>query len=74
MVLHTCIVAESVQSHRNLSSAFIANLMYGEIMDNLDFEPRFIIRAIEAMFQYMVNYAKTWRAKQKALESRFSTF
>ena len=48
--------------------------MYGEIVDNLDFEPRSIIRAIEARFQYTISYAKAWRAKQKALESRFGTF
>lgn len=48
--------------------------MYGEIMDNLDFEPRSIIRTIETRFQYTISYAKAWRAKQKALESRFGTF
>nr|ADB85343.1 putative transposon protein [Phyllostachys edulis] len=28
VVSHTCVISESVQSHRNLSSGFIANLMY----------------------------------------------
>ena len=74
MVPHTCVVAESVQSHKNMSSGFIANIIYGEIVDNIDFELRSIIRAIEARFQYTISYAKTWRAKQKALESKFGMF
>ena len=37
--------------------------MYDEIMDNLDFEPRSIIRAIEAKFQYTISYAKRVEGK-----------
>ena len=61
-------------SHRNLSSAFVANVMYGEIMDNLKYEPRSIIRAIEEMFEYTINYVKAWRVKQNAIEMRFETY
>ena len=43
-------------------------------MDNLRYEPRSIIRAIEQRFQYTINYAKAWRAKQKAIEMRFGTY
>ena len=71
---HNCHIEEIEFAHRNLSSAFIANVMYGEIVDNLRYEPRSIIRAIEQRFQYTINYAKAWRAKQKAIEMRFGTY
>ena len=43
-------------------------------MNNLKYEPRLIIHAIEEMFQYTINYVKAWRTKQKAIEMRFGTY
>ena len=55
---HNCHIEEIEFSQRNLSSAFVANVMYREIVDNLKYEPRSIIRAIEERFQYIINYVK----------------
>ena len=53
--------------HRNITSTFVAKKMYEVILDKMDYEPALIIRDIEQNFQYMINYAKAWRAKQKCL-------
>ena len=37
-------------------------------------EPELIIRDIEQNFQYVISYAKAWRAKQKVFEMRFGTY
>ena len=41
--------------------------MYGVILDKMDYEPALIIRDIEQNFQYVISYAKAWRAKKKCL-------
>ena len=41
--------------------------MYGVILDKMDYESALIIRDIEQNFQYVISYAKAWRAKQKYL-------
>ena len=60
--------------HRNITSTFVAKKMYGVILDKMDYEPALIIRDIEQNFQYVISYAKTWRAKQKVFEMRFGTY
>src|SRR6266540_2670643 len=62
------------KSHRNLTSAFIANEMYGLIVDNLAYEPKMIFKHIERTFKYTISYDKAWRAKQKVFEMRFGTY
>jgi hypothetical protein len=74
LIDHTCEIQELEASHRSLSSEFVANHMYAAIVDNLNYEPRSIIRQIEQDFQYKISYAKAWRAKQKAIVRRFGTF
>jgi hypothetical protein len=43
---HTCHLPGVQKSHRNLTSQYIANEMYGMIVDNISFEPKSIIRHI----------------------------
>src|SRR6266542_868601 len=62
------------EMHRNLTSGFIANEIYGLIVDNLSYEPKMIIRYIERTFKYTISYAKAWRAKQKVFKMRFGTY
>src|SRR5881396_3637361 len=62
------------EMHHNLTSAFIANEMYGLIVDNLAYEPKMIIKHIERSFKYTISYDKAWRAKQKVFEMRFGTY
>ena len=33
-------------------------------MDNLNYEPKMIVRHIEQTYQYTISYLKAWRAKQ----------
>ena len=40
----------------------------------MDYEPALIIKDIEQNFQYVISYAKVWRAKQKVFEIRFGTY
>ena len=47
---HTCLLSEVVPSHRNISCDFVAKQMYGFIMDNLNYEPKMIVRHIEQTY------------------------
>ena len=71
---HTCYAAGVEQTHRNITSSFIARHVYGLIIDKMDYEPRLIIRHIEQTFHYTISYVKAWRAKQKVFEMRFGTY
>ena len=71
---HTCLLSEVLPSHRNISCDFVAKQMYGFIMDNLNYEPKMIVRHIEQTYQYTISYLKAWRAKQRVFEMRFGTY
>jgi len=55
---HTYLISEVQQSHRNISSDFVAKQMYGLIMDNLNYEQKIIVRHIEQTYQYTISYLK----------------
>src|SRR4029079_15513742 len=61
-------------SHRNISCDFVAKQIYRLIMDNLNYEPKMIVRHIEQTYQYTISDLKAWRAKQKVFEMQFSTY
>ena len=71
---HTCYAGGVEQTHRNITSAFIARHMYGLIIDRMDYEPKLMISHIEQTFHYTISYVKAWRAKQKVFEMRFGTY
>jgi len=71
---HTCQLQGVEKSHRNMTSSFVANEMYGLIVDNLTYEPKMIIRHIQRTYKYTISYMKAWRAKQKVFEMRFGTY
>jgi hypothetical protein len=56
------------------SQPYIANEMYGMIVENMSFEPKSIIRYIQKKYKYTISYSKAWSAKQKVMEMRFGTF
>ena len=58
MVEHTCMMDELEPSHRNITSAFVANVMYTQIVDNLNYELGSIIRQIEDEYKYTISYNK----------------
>ena len=74
VVEHTCLLEQLEPQHHNLSAGFIANYMYPLIVDNLSYESKSIIRAVEEEFKYKIRYNKTYRAKQKALQMRWGTY
>src|SRR5438105_4328578 len=45
-----------------------------QLVDNLAYERKTIIRHIELTFKYTIRYAKAWRAKQNMFEMRFGTY
>ena len=68
------LLSEVFPSHRNISCDFVAKQIYGLIMDNLNYEPKMIVRHIEQTYQYTISYLKAWRAKKKVFEMRFGTY
>jgi hypothetical protein len=71
---HTCHLPGVQKTHRNLTSQYIVNEMYGIIVENLSYESKSIIRYIQEKYKYTISYNKVWSAKQKVLEMRFGTF
>ena len=63
---HICLLSEVLPSHHNISCDFVAKQMYGLIMDNLNYEPKMIVRHIEQTYQYT--------GKQRVFEMRFGTY
>ena len=59
--------------HRNMTTDFIANEIYGMVMDKMHLEPKMIIRRIQCKYHFNISYAKAWRAKQRVFERRFGT-
>src|SRR6185437_13790733 len=58
---HICMLSKVLPSHRNISCDFVAKQIYGLIMDNLNYEPKMIVRHIEQTYQYTISYLKAWR-------------
>ena len=46
------------KGHRNMTSTFVAQQIYGLVLDKLDYEPKLIVRHIEQNFQYTISYTK----------------
>jgi hypothetical protein len=53
------------ESHRNLSSGFVASQMFAKIVENPGFEPKSIILAIEEKFRYHINYGKAYWQRRR---------
>jgi hypothetical protein len=73
VVDHTCALDQLDASHRNLTAGFVASHMYSQIVENLAYEPKSIICAIEEKFRYKISYGKAYTAKKKVMEMRWST-
>ena len=55
---HSCLLSSVLPRHRNLTSTFVANVMYGEIVKKTELEAKHIIAAIEQKVKYKISYAK----------------
>jgi hypothetical protein len=74
VVDHRCTLDQLDASHRNLTTEFVANHMYSQIVENPAYEPKSIICAIEDKFRYKISYDKAYRAKKKVMEMRWGTY
>ena len=71
---HTCLLQSSLNKHRNMMATFVANEMYGEVVEKVGMSPFRIMLAIQNRFGYEISYDMAWRAKHLALEKRFRTY
>lgn len=74
LVNHTCLIPCIPQDHANLSSMLIARLLYSEIVECKAMEVKAIQTKVFVRFKYRISYGKAWRAKHRALETRFGSF
>jgi hypothetical protein len=54
-------------------SGFVSQEMYVLIVDNLNYEPRVIIRHIQRTYKYNISYMKSLRQGRRLFEMRFNT-
>lgn len=60
-----------------MTSDFVAQEVYGLILERLNYEPKLIVRHIyraESISTLSATYVRAWRAKQKVFEMRFGTY
>jgi hypothetical protein len=55
---HNCSSEAVVKYHRNITFVFVAQEMYGLIIDNLAYEIKMIIRHIQRTYHYTISYMK----------------
>ena len=60
---HTCLLQSSMNKHRNMTATFVANEMYGEVVEKVGMSPFRIMLAIHNRFGYEMSYDMAWRAK-----------
>nr|AAT73690.1 hypothetical protein [Oryza sativa Japonica Group] len=71
---HTCLLENTRLVHRNLTAAFVAQMVYSKVVRKTSLSPFTIMHDVEKEYVYEISYDKAWRAKQKALEMRFGTY
>ena len=49
-------------------------MLYSEIVESKAMEVKAIQTKVFIRFKYRISYGKAWRAKQRALESRFGSY
>ncbi|XBI22027.1 uncharacterized protein [Aegilops tauschii subsp. strangulata] len=74
LVHHTCLIPCIPQDHANLSSTVIARLLYSEIVECKAMEVKAIQTKVFVRFKHRMSYGMAWRAKHRALETRFGSF
>ena len=71
---HTYNLSRSLHAYRNMSADYVANVMYLEIVKKTIMSLFGVMHAVNTRFRYEILYDMAWRAKQKVLEKRFSTY
>ena len=60
--------------HKNMTAEFVANIMYGEIVEKVGMSLFRIMLSIQNRYGYEISYDMAWRTKQLALEKRFGNY
>jgi hypothetical protein len=71
---HSCLLQTTLMKHKNMTTEFVANVMYDEIVEKVGMSPFRIMLAIQNRYGYEMSYDMAWRAKQLALEKRFGNY
>nr|AAX92797.1 Transposable element protein, putative [Oryza sativa Japonica Group]ABA93350.1 Transposable element protein, putative, MuDR [Oryza sativa Japonica Group] len=71
---HTCLLENTHLVHRNLTAAFVAQMVYSKVVRKTSLSPFTIMHDVEKEYGSEISYDKAWRAKQKALEMWFGTY
>lgn len=58
VVDHNCLLDGPLKSHRNMTTDFVANDIFGLIMEKMHMEPKMIIRHVEHKYHFTISYAK----------------
>ncbi|RLN39597.1 uncharacterized protein C2845_PM01G40920 [Panicum miliaceum] len=74
VVGHLSKLSGTVVKHKNMTAEFVANALYGEIVEKSSMSSFQIMLAISNRYTYEISYDMAWHAKQKALEWRFGTY
>nr|CBG76257.1 OO_Ba0005L10-OO_Ba0081K17.8 [Oryza officinalis] len=71
---HTYLLDNTPLVHRNMTAAFVAQMVYSKVVKKTSLSPFTIMHDVEKEYGYEISYDKAWRGKQKALEMRFGTY
>ena len=60
--------------HRNMTTDFIGNEIYGMVMEKMHLKPKMIISHVQRKYHFSISYAKAWQAKYRVFERKFGTY
>ena len=60
---HSCVLQTTLIKHKNVTAEFMANIMYGEIVEKVGMSPFRIMLSIQNRYGYEISYDMAWRAK-----------
>jgi hypothetical protein len=67
---HTCLLQSSLNKHRNMTATFVANKMYGEVVEKVGMSPFRIMLAIQNRFGYEISYDMSWPWKRGSVPTK----
>ena len=71
---HTCELSEPLRQYRNVTSAYVANLIKHLVVADVSVPPKLLMSEVANQVGYPVSYGKVRRAKQKVIESVYGTY
>ena len=74
MTDHTCELSEPLRQHRNMTSAYVANLIKHLVAADVSVSPKLLMSEVANLVGNPVSYSKVRRAKQKVIESMYGTY